>query len=199
MERIYKQLPDRAPAMATTAKLSLQEYEKIVASGVFDWPNQRHIELIHGQLREMNPIGPDHAEIVDRLNHWSVRSLPEGIRVRVQNPLAFADVDSEPQPDLSWVRQQSYAKAHPTSADVLLVIEVADSSLDRDRTEKLDVYAEVGIQEYWIVNLIDRAIEVYREPASGRYKNVRVFAADEIVHPLAAPGIGIGFDDLVFG
>ncbi|HEX3999227.1 MAG TPA: Uma2 family endonuclease [Pirellulales bacterium] len=95
--------------MATTAKLSLAEYEKIVATGVFDGPNQRHIELIQGELREMNPIGPDHCEVVDLLACWSIDNLRrDQFRVRVQNPIALADVESEPQPDLAWARQQPY-------------------------------------------------------------------------------------------
>lgn len=77
--------------MATAAKLSLKEYERIVASGVFDWPKKRHIELIRGHLREQGPIAPDHAEVVCRLNEWSFRHvLDRAIRIRVQNPLAFA-------------------------------------------------------------------------------------------------------------
>jgi Uma2 family endonuclease len=184
--------------MSTIAKLSLTEYERIVASGVFDWPSQRHIELIRGELREMNPIGPDHAEVVDRLNEWSMRYVMEStVRVRVQNPLAFANVDSEPQPDIVWVRKKSYSSGHPAAADVLLVIEVAESSLDRDRTEKADLYAEVGIQEYWIVNLVDRTIEVYRDPASGHYRTVRTFAANEMAQPLALPEAGLSFDRLL--
>jgi len=184
--------------MSIIAKLSLDEYERIVASGVFDWPSARRIELIRGELREMNPIGPDHAQIVDRLIRWSVRYLPEETaRVRVQNPLAFANIDSEPQPDIAWVKEKSYSRVHPTGADVLLVLEVADSSLERDRTEKADLYAEVGIQEYWIVNLIDHAIEVYRDPAAGHYRSVQSLAADEMARPLAVPEAGLSFNRLL--
>jgi Uma2 family endonuclease len=184
--------------MSTIAKLSLDEYERIVASGVFEGPSRRHIELIRGELREMNPIGPDHAEVVERLIEWSMPHVLDGtIRIRVQNPLAFADVDSEPEPDLVWVRKKDYSVGHPTAADVLLVIEVAGSSLDRDRTEKADLFADVGIQEYWIVNLIGRTIEVYRDPASGHYRTVRTFAANELVQPLAVPEARLSFDRLL--
>jgi Uma2 family endonuclease len=184
--------------MSATAKLSLVEYEQIVASGVFDWPNQRHIELIRGELRDMNPIGPDHADIVDSLAAWSVRSLPTTIRVRVRNPLAFADIDSEPEPDLVWTRRRNPADGHPTASDVLLVIEVADSSIERDRTEKASLYAEAGIREFWIVNLIERTIEVYRDPSSSGYLTQQTFAADAPVRPLAAPTLGLRFEDLTY-
>jgi Uma2 family endonuclease len=184
--------------MSTIAKLSLAEYERIVAAGIFEGPTRRRIELIRGELREMNPIGPDHAEVVERLYEWSMRYVLEGtIRVRGQNPLAFADVDSEPQPDFAWIRKGAYSGRHPTAADVLLVVEVADSSLNRDRTEKMDLYAEVGIQEYWIVNLCDRTIEVYRDPASGHYRTVQTFAAAELAHPLAVPDAGLSFQQLL--
>jgi Uma2 family endonuclease len=184
--------------MSIIATLSLDEYERIVATGVFEGSSRRHIELIRGELREMNPIGPDHSEVLDRLTKWSFRHAPEDtIRVRVQNPLAFVDVDSEPEPDLVWAREKNYAGGHPTAADVLLVIEVAGSSLDRDRGEKADLYAEVGIQEYWIVNLVGHTIEVYRDPASGRYRSVRTFAANEIVQPLAMPEASLSFDQLL--
>lgn len=184
--------------MSTIAKLSLAEYERIVAAGIFDGSSRRRVELIRGELHEMNPIGPDHSEVVDRLIRWSTRHTPEHtIRVRVQEPLAFAEVDSEPEPDIVWAREQNYSVGHPKAADVLLVIEVVASSLERDRTEKLDLYAEVGIQEYWIVNLVDHTIEAYRDPASARYRTFRTFAANEIAHPLAVPGAGLHFDQLL--
>ena len=128
---------------------------------------------------------------------WSFPHLPEEtIRIRVQNPLAFADVDSEPQPDIAWVREGHFSDEHPSAVDVLLVIEVASSSLHRDRTEKAELYAEVGIQDYWIVNLVDRTIEVYRDPAAGHYRSVKTFGADEVVQPLAVPEAGLSFDRL---
>lgn len=186
--------------MATAAKLSLKEYERIVASGVFDWPKKRHIELIRGHLREQGPIAPDHAEVVCRLNEWSFRHvLDRAIRIRVQNPLAFANVDSEPAPDLAWVREKNYSHAHPTAADVLLVIEVAGPTIEFDRTEKAELYAEVGIQEYWIVNMIDHAIEVYREPKGGQYGTVKAFADSEVAQPMAVPAAALSYDRLLSG
>ena len=189
----------REMTMATTAKLSLAEYERIVACGVFDWPNQRQIELIHGVMVEHRSLSPPHAEYLTRLTYWGFDCLPRGdARIRVRNPLAFAAAASEPEPDLAWVRQQNYSKAHPTAADVELIVEVADVRLEFDRTEKAALYAEVGIQDYWVVNLIDHTIEVYREPVAGSYQSVRIFKSNETAHPLAAPEAGLCFDRLIF-
>jgi Uma2 family endonuclease len=112
--------------------------------------------------------------------------------------LALADVDSEPEPDVVWARRRNPAEGHPTAADVLLVIEVADSSLEIDRTEKAALYADAGIQEYWIVNLLDRAIEVYRGPTRAGYSSQQTFAADQVVCPISAPSTVLRFDSLLF-
>jgi Uma2 family endonuclease len=179
----------REITMATIAKLTLKEYERIVATGVFDGLKKRRIELIRGELREMSPIGPNHCDIVDWLNVWSVKNGGDGtFRVRVQEPVAFETVDSEPEPDVVWAKPKRYSDAHPTPDEILLLIEVADSSLENDRGEKAEVYADVGIQDYWIVNLVDRTVEVRREPRGGQYQDTRSYGLDESVEPLLVSG-----------
>jgi Uma2 family endonuclease len=174
--------------MSMLAKLSVAEYEQIVATGIFDGRNKRRIELICGELRTMNPIGSEHAMMVDRLTAWSFAAAQrEKIWVRVQNPLAFLDADSEPEPDVVWAKAKDYAPRHPGASDVLLLIEVADSSLDYDRGEKANLYATAGIREYWIVNLIDRTVEVRRDPHEGHYRSVQSFAPGTTIEPLAIP------------
>jgi Uma2 family endonuclease len=183
--------------MSALAKLSLAEYERIVSTGVFDGRNKRRIELIRGELREMNPIGSYHAEMVDRVGEWSRDNAPRAtIRVRVQNPLAFLSVESEPEPDIVWAKRKDYAASHPEADDVLLLIEVADSSLDYDRVEKASIYATVGIREYWIVDLPDCTVKVRREPAGGHYASIRSYASGEIVQPLAVPDARLIVDTL---
>jgi len=184
--------------MSTIAKLSLAEYERMVATGVFDSPKKRRIELIRGELREMAPIGPSHCELVDRLNRWSFLNAPQDrVRVRVQNPAAFATVDSEPEPDIVWAIEKPYKRAHPTADDILLLIEVADSSLGSDRGEKAEIYAEVGIRDYWVVNLREQIIEVFREPERNRYRDVRSFEPGDFIEPLAAPGARLNVQELL--
>ena len=173
--------------MSTIAKLSLKEYERIVATGVFDGPNRRRVELIRGELREMSPIGPLHADLVAWLTKWSVRNIPtDEVSVRVQSSLAFAEADCEPEPDIVWARSERFLSANPGPADVLLLIEVADSSRSYDRGEKAELYAEVGIGDYWLVDAIDRTVEVHRDPLKRHYRDVRAFGIGEFIQPLAA-------------
>ncbi len=176
--------------MSTVAHFTLAEYDRMVAAGVFDEPASRRLELIRGEIREMNPIGPFHEDVVDRLNRWSTRVVPEEeVRVRIQNSVGLIDVGSAPQPDMVWVAERDYSGSRPTSRDVLLLIEVADSSLDYDRGEKAELCAEAGILDYWVANLVDRVVEVRRDPARGRYQSLRVYAGHDEVRPLAKPQI----------
>ena len=185
--------------MSAIAKLSVAEYERIVATGVFDGPNGRRIELIWGELREMSPIGSEHATIVDWLTEWSVDNAPrDQARVRVQNAVTFLPEDSEPQPDIVWARRQNYAERHPAANEILLLIEVADSSLENDRCEKARLYATAGVMDYWIVNLIDSTVEVRRDSKDGRHRSVQSFAAGAAIQSLAVPELQLGVD-LLFG
>jgi Uma2 family endonuclease len=183
--------------MSAIAKFSVKEYERIVRTGVFDGPNHRRIELIWGELREMSPIGSEHATIVDWLMDWSVdHTARDKVQVRVQNPVAFLPEDSEPQPDIVWAKRQRYTDHHPTATDILLLIEVAESSLNTDRDEKGKLYATAGVTDYWIVNLIDRTVEVHREPKKGRYQNVQSFGDGASVQPLAVSELRLSVDSL---
>jgi Uma2 family endonuclease len=183
--------------MSAIAKLSVKEYERIVRTGVFDGPNHRRIELIWGELREMSPIGSPHAMIVDWLNAWSLDNVPrDRVWVRIQNPVAFLPEDSEPQPDIVWAKAQNYVDHHPAADEILLLIEVADSSLETDRDEKARLYATAGVRDYWIVNLIDRAVEVHRDPKGARYRTMQSFGAGTVAQPLAVPDIRLAVDSL---
>lgn len=174
--------------MSTIAQLTLAEYDRMIAARVFDRGRRRRLEFIRGEIREMSPIGPLHEVVVDELNEWSMRNLPPGkVWVRVQNSVGLPSLESAPEPDVAWVARCDYSRARPTAADVLLVIEVAESSLQYDTGEKADLYAEAGIADYWVINLIDRAIEVRRDPASGQYRSVKSHEGGEEVRPLAAP------------
>src|SRR3712207_4046342 len=103
--------------MSTVARLTLAEYDRMVQTGVFD---NRRIEFIQGELREMSPTGPDHEEVVDLLNEWSPDNRPPGVRVRVQNSIGLPELESAPEPDVVWVRKRSYRSGRPLPSDVLL-------------------------------------------------------------------------------
>lgn len=140
------------------------------------------------------PQGPFHADVVRRLSERLIRQLPAGVHTRVLSPLALS-VDSEPEPDIAVVPEGNYTAAHPTTA--LLVIEVADSSLPKDRGVKAALYAMSGIEDYWLVDLSARAVEVHRAPTEGRYARVERVDVNGRLVPLAFTGVGIPIDELL--
>ncbi len=183
--------------MSTLAKFSVAEYERIVASGVFDGSNHRRLELVWGELRSMNPIGSAHAMAVDRLAAWSFATAPrDSVWVRIQNPVAFLDCDSEPEPDVIWAKPQDYTARHPAADDVLLLIEVAESSLEFDLGEKAMLYATAGIADYWVVNLVERKAVVHRDPCDGVFKSIESFRWESSLSLRALPEIQLSIGSL---
>ena len=175
--------------MSTIARISLEQYEIMIEHGVFDGRHRQRVELIRGEIRQMNPIGVEHANAVDVLTEWSVKCVSgKPIRVRVQNPLLLPDSSSAPEPDVAWVAKRDYSR-HPLPDDVLLLIEVADSTLAADRGEKAELYAEANIREYWIVNLVDRCVEIFRDPVKGRYRDRSIAEGGAELQPLCCPDI----------
>ena len=183
IELIYGYLKERGEP----AKLSLEEYERMIEAGVFAGPRRR-LELINGEIREMSPIGDPHAEVVDRLEEWG-HDCTRGkrIRVRVQNAIRLPHAASSPEPDGSWVVKRNYWGGKPGPEDILLIIEVADSSLEEDTGEKAVLYAGAGIRDYWVVNLRNWTVEVRREPGPDGYQSLTVFSGNDELRPLACP------------
>lgn len=167
--------PERARPLRRT------EYEKLVELGSF--ANER-LELLYGTLVEMTPQGTRHSECVRRLNRELNRLLADRATVQIQSPFAATN-DSEPEPDVAVVPSQDYSLAHPSSA--FLIVEVADTSLVKDRKLKASLYAEAGVPEFWLVDLIAGAIEVRTEPAGGRYRKLTTHGPGETVAPRAFP------------
>lgn len=148
----------------------------------------RKIELIRGEIREINPAGPVHDDLIAFLMNWSVRTTdPSAIRVTVQTGLELTELDSRPEPDLLWVRADRYRDRHPAAVDVRLAIEVADSSLHDDLVHKAALYAESGIVEYWIVDVQGQCIHVFRRPISGAYTDRSLARPGQQLTPLLAP------------
>jgi Uma2 family endonuclease len=172
-------------------RLRRTEYEKLAELGAFE--NER-VELLNGQLVCMSPIGPPHSSTVDRLTQLLAHYLFGRTIVRVQGPFAASD-ESEPEPDLALLPLGNYSKEHPVRAELL--IEVAESSLPYDRGPKLSVYAECGVPEYWIVNLVDRRVEVHRKPGGGRYWQVQYFEEGSRVSPLCFPDFELVVTDIL--
>jgi len=184
--------------MNTALRLTFAEFDRMVADGAFDALRDRRIELIHGELRSMSPPGPDHSEAVSCLTGWSDTAVGKKLaRRRVQDPVAIPELDSQPQPDLAWVRGRSYRDRHPLPTEVLLLIEVADSSLDFDCGEKAELYAAAGIQDYWVVSLPERLVHVYRQPKDSAYADHRTAGMGEEIAPLAYPAYKLSVSELL--
>lgn len=183
--------------MNTALQITIAEYDRLIKKGFFDQFRDRRIELIRGELRQMSPPGPVHEEAIDVLTRWSTSNTdPAVIRVRVQNSIGLPELESAPQPDISWVREQSYRKGRPKGEDVFLLIEVSDSSLNYDRGTKAKLYATAGIKDYWVVNLRDSCNEVFRDPEEGEYQSHEVYERGHTVRPLRFPKIKLAVSKL---
>ncbi len=157
---------------------TVAEIHHFIERGAFR-PEDR-LELIEGELIDMAPIGPGHAECVDELNEQLTVQAQRRFRVRVQNPITLNDT-SELQPDIALVRRNPALQGrHPFPEDVLLLIEVSDTTGDYDRNVKLPLYARSGIAEVWLIDLRQRAIEVYRGPEGNQYTVAVVHSKGEV-------------------
>ena len=167
--------------MAVARRLfTREEYHLMAEVGILK-PTDR-VELIRGEIIRMSPPGRRHVAFVDNLNQLLVLRLAGRAIVSVRNPVVLSD-DTEPQPDLAIRRRRavSYKDREAFADDVLLLIEVADSSLSYDRSTKLRLYAEAGIREYWVVDCTAESIEVHRAPEPGGYREVtRVTGAGSV-------------------
>lgn len=168
---------------------TVEDFHRLARVGVLHEDDR--VELIDGQVVEMSPIGVLHAACVRRLNRLLGRLLSELAMVDVQNPVVLGARD-QPQPDLTVLRPRVDGyRDHPRAADLLLVIEVSDSSLEYDRGTKLPLYARAGIAEVWIVDLDGDRIEVYRDPGPSGHRDVRVVSRGETLTPSAFPDVAI--------
>ena len=183
--------------MSTIVRFTTHEFERMIEEGIFGDRNGDRLELILGEVREMTPPNPPHEDVVDLLAAWSYDNTSrKEVRVRVQNSVGIPEFDSVPIPDVAWVRERSYRRGRPEPSDVLLLIEVAATSLASDRGEKSQLYASAGIADYWIVNLQTSTFEVYREPEAGEYRERRTFVVGDTVSPLAFPDLKLSVGDL---
>jgi Uma2 family endonuclease len=166
---------------------SVHDYYRMAKAGILR--DDDRVELIAGEIIQMPPIGSPHASVVARLNALVYAQLQRRqVHVSVQSPIRL-DEYSEPQPDFALVRFRGdfYASAHPGPGDVLLLVEVSDSTLAYDRRIKLPLYAGASIAEVWIIDLSARAIEVYRDPSEGEYRSQTVARTGDVISPALVP------------
>ncbi len=167
------------------------EYDRMVEIGLFD---DERLELLHGRMVAMSPQGTSHSYSVRKLTKLFVRAIGERADVQIQQPLAASD-DSEPEPDLAVVELGDYLDDHPRSAH--LVIEVADSSRAKDLALKAALYAQMGVPDYWVVDLSRDEVIVHRDPASDRYREIRTLSRGAEVSVLRFPDIKLCVSDVL--
>jgi Uma2 family endonuclease len=172
---------------------SVGDYYTMAAAGLFKEDDR--VELIEGEVIEMNPIGSRHAACVGRLTKSCERLAGDFTIVWVQNPVRVDDY-SEPVPDVTLLkpRDDFYAQANPGPEEVLLLIEVSDSTLEYDRQIKVPLYARAGVPEVWLVNLPEEVIEIYSRPSGGEYADARVVGRGESLTSVSVPSLTLDAD-----
>jgi Uma2 family endonuclease len=175
---------------------TIDQYHQMIASGVLTEGDR--VELINGEILEMVAIGSRHGAQVKRLNRLFSGLLEPSVLISVQDPVELGP-RSEPEPDVALLRWRDdfYATSHPQASDVYLVIEVADSTLDYDRSVKALLYSRSDIFEYWIVNLQDNVIEVHRQPNPSGYQIIQSYQRGMDIEVMALPGLGLTVDRIL--
>lgn len=164
-----------------TKAWTVAEYHRLIEAGFLT--EQDRVELLFGQILPMTPVGKFHASTVDKTAFLCRKLDEESYIIRVQNPITDVLTASEPEPDICILRFRPdfYSEAHPIGSDILLVIEVADSSLEHDRTVKAAAYAAAGIPEYWILNIPAVQLEQHLLPREGEYQEIRIHKEGQTV------------------
>jgi Uma2 family endonuclease len=169
-------------------RLSRAEYDALGRLGHFD---DQKVELLYGVIVRMSPIGPPHVWASNCLGNALIRALGDRAFVAIQSSFAASE-DSEPEPDIAVYPPGDYRKVLPSTA--LLIVEVSDSSLKRDRNVKTGLYASIGVPEYWIVDLVHGLVLVHRNPVDGAYTSLVSVGAGGTVSPAAFPDVVIPTD-----
>ena len=183
-------------AEVATYRFSVEEFNKLGEAGIFDEDDR--VELLDGEIIVMSPIGSEHAATVLRMGWYFHQRLGKRALTSTQNPTVI-DEFSEPQPDLMLLKLKAdfYKKAHPRPDDILLLVEVSDTTIGYDRGLKLRKYAECGVQEVWIVNLKKTTIEQFRSPSTSEYAISKNYRRGEIIALAAFPAVTFQVEELI--
>jgi Uma2 family endonuclease len=176
------------PPAIIPAKITLEQYHRMVDAGVWD---DCHVELLNGVVVEMSPEGMPHASDSSRAGEFLVFLLGERAHVRFAKPITLP-TGSEPEPDLAIVQrvEDYYRSHHPYPENIFWIVEYSNTSLDKDLGIKADIYAEADIPEYWVNNLKENVLIVFRDPVEGKYQSRQEFTIGTI-NPLAFPDVAI--------
>jgi Uma2 family endonuclease len=177
-------------------QFTVKQYHKMNAAGIFTEDDR--VELVKGEIIKMSPIGTRHTACVKRLVDFITRLLQQAIIISVQDPILLNDL-SEPQPDIALLKRRAdfYETGHPQPQDILLLIEVADSSIDYDRDVKIPLYAESGILEVWLVDINQQVITVYRQPTPTGYKDIKTLTRNEKLSIQVFPEFTLNVNDIL--
>ena len=179
----------------TTAKWTLEDYHRMVETGLLEG---RAVEFLHGEIVDMSPEGAPHAAASSDAGDYLSGLLGTRAQVRHAKPITIPTLTSEPEPDLAVVHRlgRAYRHRHPTPEDVFWLIEYAHTSLSKDLDEKKRLYADAGIPEYWVVNLRDSVLMIFRQPANGAYRFEQTLSQGKIT-PLAFSDVVVSVDMLL--
>jgi len=181
--------PPASPSSLTLWRMSVEQYHAMIEHGILT--TEDRVELLRGLLVSKMPIDPDHASATENLRDQVPPLLPAGWIMRSQQPIVLAIGMPEPDGAIARGRRPDYYRRHPRPSDLAMVAEVSESTLVRDRGMKLEMYAEAGIAVYWIVNLVDRVIEVYTLPVGAAYTKREDYGMADTV-PLVLDGVEVG-------
>jgi Uma2 family endonuclease len=184
------------PIAVTRKRFSADDYQRMGEAGILR--RKDRVELIDGEIIAMSPIGPRHCANVDRATRAFITKAGESAIVRVQGSVRL-DLYSEPEPDLVLLRPRAdfYASGHPGPADILLIVEVAQSSIDYDREFKSHVYARSGVHEYWLADLNENVLTCYSSPEGGTYQHVERYTRGQSLAPQLLPNCVVATEDLL--
>jgi Uma2 family endonuclease len=180
----------------TLAKWTIEDYHQMIEFGVLD---DKQVELIWGDVVENPTEGPEHAQRnTDGRNRLS-DLLGDRVLIRDGKPITLSEQNSEPEPDLAVVQilhETDYREHHPYPKDIFLLVEYSKLTVERDTIVKRKLYAEAGIQDYWVVNLVDRQVIVHRDPVDGNYRSTQTLTSGQITM-LAFPDVAIDVAELL--
>jgi Uma2 family endonuclease len=175
----------------TLAKFTVDEYHHLIATGAL---TGRSVELLEGLIIEMAPEGPEHSDVIRESANWFRTHLGELAKVSEAHPITLSE--SEPEPDIALLVNQRYRDRHPTAQEILLIIEVAYSSLDKDLNEKRRAYANAEIPDYWLVDLLNHRVIVMRQPQADGYQSCQEYTTGYLC-PLNFPELNVSVEFLL--
>jgi Uma2 family endonuclease len=181
--------------MQASVKLTGREFDAMAEYGSFDVLGPKKVELIRGELVFMNPAGPIHDDYIDYLTRWSTKSANERVAtIRVQ--CGFVCDDHRPEPDVLWLEPRRYGRTRPTAKNVLLLIEIADSSLSNDVLDKAELYAEAGVQEYWVIDIPNQRLHRMQNTDGKAYRSIEVLVPPQTPAPRCLPTAALNLAEL---